>query len=147
MMCKFGNLDLISFDDLTRALNEMPDQTDGLPCAISDIGEPYVAFSAKGIARPGDEKIVERLVVAEMCEKLDQYFADKKGRIYWRTRLEIDREPHHVIQRMDANGLDEDFITGQKCVMDKNWRKIHAYCRLVRTTCPIPDFSAERKVA
>ena len=122
----------ISFVELESALNEFPNQTDGDPCSVCEIGEEYIAFHARGLARPGDEKIIERLVVAEMCEKLDKYFEKKSGRIYWRERFISEVTPHSVVLRLDVNGSDDDFITGHKCIMDKNWLKVHAYCRLGR---------------
>ena len=149
-MTTYDNLSgrgLASFDELERALNDIPDQTTGIAYAISDIGEPYVEFMAVGLARPGDEKIIERVVVADLCKRLDAYFKGKSGRIYWRIPFERDISQADVVLRLDVNGADTDFITGEKCVKDKNWVRVAAYCRLVRTTSPIPELSAERKVA
>ena len=129
---KLGNRGFISFVELERALNEFPNQTNGDSSSVCEIGVPYIAFHARGIARPGDEKTIERFIVNEMCEKLDEYFDGKSGRIYWRHRIEFDVSQHNEVLRLDVNGPDVDFITDQKCVMDKNWRKVHLYCRLVR---------------
>ena len=140
-----------SFDELVRALNHIPNQTMGCPSAISDIGEQYEVFRVVALARPGDEKTIEQMVVKEMCEKLDQYFEGKSGRIYWRTPLETETVQHDVVLRLDVNGPDIDFITNLKCVMDKNWRKITGYCRLVKATAYVPDaldhLAAQRKIA
>ena len=138
---------LMSFDELARALNDIPDQTMGIACSMSDVGEPYVEFLSAGLARPGDEKIIERYVVAEMCKKLDSYFKEKAGRIYWRIPFESCISPHEMVLRFDVNGPDVDFVTNEKCVKDKNWVRVAAYCRLVRTTWPIPEILPERKVA
>ena len=134
-----GSRGITSFDELTRELNGLPDQTVGRAYAISDIGEPYVEFLAICLARPGDEKIIETVVVAEMCKKLDAYFEGKSGRIYWRIPFETDVTPHEVVLRLDVNGPDLDFATGSKCVKDKNWIRVAAYCRLIRATLPVVD--------
>ncbi len=126
---------MMSVAELHAALNNIPDQTTGDPCAISDIGEPYVAFRSSAIARPGDEALVERYVVAAMVQQLNDYFDGKAGRVYWRERLEFDVGPHEVVLRMDVNGPDKDFLTDQPCVMDKNWVRLCLYCRLVRARC------------
>lgn len=125
---------LFSVSELERALNELPDQTDGDSHhpAISQAGEPYVSFLACGVARPGDEKIVERYVVQDMARRLNQYFDDKSGRIYWRERFTYEIRDHSVILRLDANGPDRDVITGEACVMDKNWRIWKMYSRVFR---------------
>ena len=145
---KLSNMGLTSLDALRGALMVMPDQTMGIPYSVSDIGEPYVAIFSKSLARPGDEKIIEHLVVTDMCEKLDTYFEDKVGRIFWRVPFETDVKPYEVVMRFDVNGPDVDFITGQQCVKDKNWVRIAAYCRLVRSKAPIPErFVETTKVA
>ena len=133
---------MLSFAELEKALASIPDQTTGDPCAISNIGEPYVEFKAFAIARPGDEKMVERYVVASMVEQLNNYFSDKAGRIYWRMPFESDVKPESVVLRMDVNGPDKDFLTDQPCVMDKNWVRVAAHCRLIRARCAALDPAA-----
>jgi hypothetical protein len=126
-----------SLADLKRELDLLPDQQIGNSGAVSDVGEPYIEFYAHGIARPGDEKIVERHVANTMARQLRAYFGTKNGRIYWRHPLEFKVESHQEILRVDANGDDIDFVTGQKCVMDKNWLVVRAYCRLVKAKMKI----------
>jgi hypothetical protein len=136
-----------SFDELSRWLDEMPDQTDGDPCAISNIGELYIPFSATAIARPGDEKLVERQVVGNMVFQLKEYLATKSGRIYWRVRLQTEVQPHAEVLRFDVRGPDKDPFTDMPCVMDKNWVRISAFCKLVRATAKTMEPVAEQKAA
>jgi hypothetical protein len=122
----------MTFGVLKAALGAIPDQTTGDPYAISNIGEPYVEFASSAIARPGDEATVERFVAADMIRNLNAYFVGKSGRIYWRVPLETDVSPVSLVVRVDTNGEDVDPTTGERCVMDHNWVRISAYCRLVR---------------
>lgn len=121
-----------SFIELKHWLDGLPNQVDGDPCAVSDIGEPYVAFHFGALARPGDVEVVESVVADYMRNALENYLKDKGGRIYWRTRLEWEIIPYSVIVKMDENGPDKDYVTDRKCVMDKNWRAVRCFCRLVR---------------
>jgi len=121
-----------SLADLKRELDALPDQQMGNPTAVSDTGEPYVEFRAYGIARPGDEKIVERYVAKLMSSQLHSYFLSRIGRIYWRTPFEFETRPYEEVLRIDDDGEDVDFVTDQKCVKDKNWLLVTAYCRLVK---------------
>lgn len=121
-----------SFDEIASWLNNLEDQTVGDASAICEIGEPYIEFKCFGIARPGDEKIVERVVARDMSRKLSEYFSDKSGRIYWRVPLEVDVNPIEIVIRLDVNGPDIDFITNKRCISDKNWVRVACYCRLVK---------------
>lgn len=127
---------MLTFAELDHALNTIPDQTDGDSCAVSQIGEHYVEFLSVHIARPGDEKLVEQFVVSDMVRQLNSYFRDRSGTTYWRTRLETEIKPYDVVVRFDRNGPDLDFVTDQRCLKDKNWVRIAAYCRLVRARFP-----------
>ena len=138
---------LQSFDELKYALDNLPNQTDGDPCAVCQIGEPYIEFKVAMLARPGDEKIVERHVVSEIIRQLNEYLDGRGGRIYWRIRFESDVCEHAEILRLDVNGPDVDFITNERCVKDKNWRRIAAYCRLVRARMETMVLSAPAAVA
>jgi len=135
-------LGLQSFDELRRVLDNLPDQTDGDPCAICQIGELYIEFKVAMLARPGDEKIVERYVVYEMTRRLNEYLDERGGTIYWRIRFETDVDDHAETLRLDVNGPDRDFATDQRCIQDKNWRRVAAYCRLVRAKFPAMERAA-----
>jgi hypothetical protein len=121
-----------SFAELKVALDDLPDQAMGDPIAICQIGKPYIEFLHRGLARPGDEEVIEREVVAAMVRSLNEYLGDKQGTIYWRERLEADVHPIAVVRYYDINGPDLDPTTNRRCVTDKNWVRIAAYCRLVR---------------
>ena len=137
-----------SFIELKHWLDGLPDQQMGDPCAISNIGEPYIVFSVGALARPGDEAIVESIVAADMQRQIEAYLKDKSGRIYWRVPLEWEVAPYSVILRFDDNGIDKDFITDRRCVMDKSWLAVRGYCRLVKAKCRTMEESIpERKTS
>lgn len=138
---------MMTFEELRAALDALPDQTAGDPWVVSNIGEPYVEFRARALARPGDEALVERLVVDDLVRQLNAYFYDKDGRIYWRERLEVDRSQCSVVVRLDATGEDVDFVTNTRCVMDKNWVRIAGYCRLVRAKAATVDVVDAQRAA
>ncbi|HZS57517.1 MAG TPA: hypothetical protein VFA65_24165 [Bryobacteraceae bacterium] len=127
-----------TFKELHDWLNGFEDQTDGIPAAICEIGEPYREFFAHSFVRPGDEKVGEKVVAVMMHRQLDNYLSEKDGRIYWRIRLEEEISDVYVVQKYDINGPDMDFITDRKCFADKNWRKVGAFCRLVRASRKAP---------
>jgi hypothetical protein len=129
-----------TFVGLRAALEEsIPDQVDGHSYSISDIGEPYIEFFAKGLARPGDERVVEGIVVEQIARQLAAYLDRRRGRVYWRERLQLEIEPQHIVVKFDSNGPDVDPLTNRRCVMDKNWLRVGAYCRLIRALEPTSD--------
>lgn len=135
-----------SFYDLVTQLDGIEDQAEGLPCQVSQIGEPYVEFKSVAMARPGDEAIIEKFVADDMARRLNEYCADREGTIYWRIRFETDVRPFPVVLRFDADGPDICFETNLRCVSDKNWIRIAAYCRMVRARVKVPH-DLVRKVA
>lgn len=140
-------LGLQTFEELKRALDEIPDQTDGDPCAVAQIGEMYLAFKVTMPARPGDEKLVERWVIEEASLRLNEYLDNRGGTIYWRLRPELVVENHEVVLHRDINGPDIDYITNERCIKDKNWRRVGFYCRLVRARMPAMEKSAAPRQA
>lgn len=133
-MDEYGMNTGIDFDALKREFEELP-SVDGVPYSVSDIGELYIPFWVGGFCRPGDEKITEEVLANQMRLRLNQYFEDRAGLIYWRERLELDVWPASYIVRFDENGPDED--AGRRCVKDKNWMTVKIYCRLVRARLAI----------
>ncbi len=125
-----------TFATLKESLERIPDQQTGRASAVCEIGEPYIEFCVGGLARPDDVAVVENHVAEQMGIMLAQYLTSRKGRIYWRVPLEWQTAPHAVVMHLDPVGPDTDFLTGQRCVMDHNWRKIAGYCRLVRAQLP-----------
>lgn len=128
-----------TFAALQTWLDGLPDQGDGVAASVSDAGEPYVEFHECGIARPDDVEMVEQVVAGMMAHHLSRYFADRKGRIYWRVRLETVKEPHTRIVRYDDAGPDLDFALNKKCLKDSNWLKVACYCRLYRARLAVPE--------
>ena len=139
--------DASTFAELRFLLDRLPDQTEGDPCAICQTGEPYVEFIVDMLARPGDEAAIERCAVELFSRQLSRYLSDKSGRIYWRTRLEHEWSPAYVVVRFDVNGPDLDYITDQRCVTDKNWRRIKGYCRLYRANFKSMEVEEARSAA
>jgi hypothetical protein len=139
--------DVHSFAELKKIADGLDDQTTGEPNAICEIGTPYIEFLHKGLARPGDEAIIERVVVGAMVRALNVYLGDKHGTIYWRERLEMDVGPYGVVLRYDNNGPDIDEVTNRRCVKDKNWVRIGIYCRLVRAQYKALGLDVQHRVA
>jgi hypothetical protein len=131
-----------SIAELRAVLDELPDQTMGDRSAVSQIGKPYIEFLNMGLARPGDEAVIEREVVGAMVRSLNGYLNDKSGTIYWRTRLEVDVTPWYVILYYDNNGPDINALTDRKCVKDSKWVRIALYCRLVRAESKVVEAPA-----
>ena len=125
-------VDFDNFSGLKKWLAELPNQTVGDPTAICETGEPYIEFQESALARPGDVEVIEREVARRMGRRLGEYLDPRKGRIYWRIPFESDIDQTNVVVRYDENGPDLDPVLDRKCVMDKNWRRITAYCRLYR---------------
>lgn len=121
-----------TFVELKAWLAALPDQAMGTAGAVCETGEPYVEFAAFGIARPRDEAAVEAVVAECMERQIQRYFEDRKGRIYWRVPLETAVDQHAIVIRYDVNGPGTDFLTDQRCVLDKNWVRLAAYCRLYK---------------
>lgn len=128
-----------SFLELKKYLHELPNQIIGVAAAVCETGEPYVEFQESALARPNDVEVIERKVAARMSRKLFDYIGKRSGRIYWRIPFEFDIAPTDVVVRYDENGPDKDAITDRKCVMDRNWRNVTAYCRLYRATMVAPE--------
>jgi hypothetical protein len=125
---------ITGFESLHHWVKQLPDQTMGDPCAICQMGEPYVELLEQALSRPDDIAVIEIEVARKMLQRMATYLEDKSGRIYWRIPLETVIESHQVVVRYDANGPDIDFITDRKCFVDKNWKRVAAYCRLYRAT-------------
>ena len=123
-------------------LAKFPDQQDGLPCSVCETGEPYVEFRATALARPGDAATIEGLVADQMKNQLGEYLNGRRGRIYWRIRLETDIDDYPMVARYDDNGPDKDFMTDRRCHLDKNWKRVAAYCRVYRATLLAPSEEA-----
>ena len=137
-----------TFSHLKEWLQQFNNQVDGAPCSVCQTGEEYIIFSCTALARPGDVDVIEKIVASQMYEKLSKYLDNKKGRIYWRERLECDISPFDVVIKVDANGPDFDFIIDRRCVKDKNWVKIQCFCRCYRASMPVPfDLLGTREVA
>jgi hypothetical protein len=122
-----------SFSDLERWVTELPNQTQGLQQAICETGQPYREFFAGALARENDRAIIESVVASQMYTQLCNYFQNRLGTIYWRIPLETDTRKNSMVLRIDKNGPDTDFITGEKCFKDHDWWAIRAYCRLYRS--------------
>jgi hypothetical protein len=123
----------MSFVELRTWLDNIIAQTDGVPSAICETGEPYLSFRHYALARPEDVSVIEKVVADAMQESLATYMKDRHGTLYWRTRLETSINDRTIIEKFDdVKGPDKDFITDRKCFMDKNWKKVGAFCRLYK---------------
>lgn len=129
-----------SFDEMKRWLDSIEGQTVGIPTAVCQTGEHYVEFFENGLARPSDTKVIEANVARAMQTRLAKYFEDRRGMIYWRIPFETVIEPTAVVVRYDEAGPDHDFMTDRRCVMDKDWVAVKAYCRLYRAHCGFAGF-------
>lgn len=121
-----------SFAELQRWIDALPDQHLGVAGALSDVVEPYVEIMEGALARPGDVVVIESIVADFMQRRLKTYLNQRSGRIYWRVPFEWKIAPYPIVVRYDEDGPDIDFVTNQRCIKDKNWIGIKAYCRLVR---------------
>jgi hypothetical protein len=126
------NIDPQDFGELKRLLDGLPNQVDGLAGPVCETGDNYIEFSERQLTRPDDEKIIERNVVRRFWRGLSVYLNERKGRIYWRMRLETDVEEWAEVIKFDDEGPDRDFLTDRRCFLDKNWRVVQAYCRVYR---------------
>ncbi len=122
----------MTFVRLKEYLDALPDQVTGTPGYVTHLGKMYREFMVKALSRPGDVAVVEGMVATSMKELLDQYLEPRKGRIYWRYRLECEVREAPVVMEYRADGPDTDLITGEQCVMDKDWRRVSCYARLYR---------------
>jgi len=123
-----------SFISLKNYLDGINDQKMGDPCVVCETGETYKEFSEKRLCRPADIEIAESECAAAMRKRLDNYFSERQGRLYWRIPFEYERAPTAVVIRFDIDGPDLDFLTNRKCVTDKNWIQVQCYCRLYKST-------------
>lgn len=73
-----------------------------------------------------------------MEAQLTHYFERREGRIHWRIPLETEISAHEVVVKYDESGPDIDSLVARRCVKDKNWMSVKAYCRLYRATHPSP---------
>lgn len=131
----YMGVEVLSFEDLRRWLASIPNQSRGTGITSMN-GRPYIEFSQMGIARPGDEAMVERVVAQTMQHTLVAYFSLRPGHLYWRLPLETDISAWSIITRYDDEGPDQDWITNRRCHVDKNWLRVAAYCRLVKEPQP-----------
>ena len=128
-------------------LATFPDQCLGLPKGESNTGEPYHELMVKAPYR-ADDLVGETLAKETVCEmffaNLHSYLKSRTGTIYWRIPIEEDTQYKFVVLRYDPEGPDKDFITDQRCHLDKNWRMYVLYCRVLRSDRPIvPPPNAE----
>lgn len=122
-----------SFTDLKEWADNLPDQQMGRASAISDEGQPYVVFQYAALARPNDVKTVQKMVATQMALNLRNYFANKLGKLYWRTKIETEIKDQSVIIRANSDGVDVDFITNTRVDADHDWKQISVYCRLYKS--------------
>lgn len=128
------------FECIKRRLADLPSQKMGTQQSVCETGELYIEFYEDGLARPDDVKIIERSVAQRMWRSLASHLDARKGTVYWRVPFEYEIIPTHVIVRYDDEGHDVDELLDRKCVKDKNWVSLKCYCRLYRSTMPVPVY-------
>ncbi len=139
-----GYTEHTSFAGIKQWLSGLDDQTVGVPAAVCETGELYIEFFQAALARPEDVAVIEAHVAGQFAAQLTKYLAARSGRIYWRIPFESDVSDATAVVRYDVNGPDEDVLTGRKCILDKNWKRVACYCRLYRATMQAPDISVAR---
>lgn len=140
--CGYRGPSVKSFAELQEWLDKLPvRQFDGSPSAVCEqTGEPYVAFHLGGYARPSDEAFIEAGVAARMQNAITDAIERVQPKriedtvIYWRQRFESEVSGYERPIEFREDGPDIDWITGQRCVLDRNWVKVGGYCRLTITT-------------
>lgn len=124
--------DVESFADLKAKLDALPNQCLGLSQRVCETGEKYLEIFEAAFARPGDVAVVERQVAASMARRISAAMEGRPGKIHWRVPFESEITDTQVVVRYDANGPDVDFITNQRCYVDKNWKRVGAYVRFTK---------------
>lgn len=122
-----------SFADLKKWVEDLPnEQRRGSPTAVcKETGQEYTELFVYGLARPGDEAVVERDVATQMQQKICRALTDRvNSTIYWRIPLEWEIDQRALVVEYREDGPDLDFVTNERCVTDKNWMRVAAYCRL-----------------
>ncbi len=122
-----------TFEELKEWISGLPNrQANGSPTNIcSQTGDEYVEVFSRHAARPGDEKYAEKMVVEDMQRQICKLFTDRlHGTIYWRVPLETQIQKWSRVKEYREDGPDVDFLTDRRCVMDRNWKAVKAYCRL-----------------
>lgn len=116
-----------SFAALSAWLNSLPiRQMDGSPTAICEsTGKAYVPHRVSGLARPGDEKIIEGYVAQRMQWSIVEAIGLVRAKrpedvtIHWRQRLEFE-----ICDYSKYDGAAWRFVQVD------NWGSVTAYCRL-----------------
>jgi hypothetical protein len=129
-----NELDIKDWSVAAEWVNSLPYQTDGKKATLSETGEPYVEMFSIVPCRPDDVKVAERVVATVFARQLWSYLSSKSdGAIYWRVRPEFGVWPHQEVVSFDDAAPDYDAWTGKRCVMDRNWVIVKAYCRVLKT--------------
>jgi hypothetical protein len=122
-----------TFDQLKASLAALPNRQElGSPTTICEqTGEEYVEIFAAHMARPGDEKVAEEVVASWMQRQIYELFTDRvNGTTYWRVPLDFSIDSSQVIIEYRDDGPSIDVLTDRRCVMDRNWKRVAAYCCL-----------------
>ena len=86
-------IDSVDFDALCGGIEKgFPGAKDGRPMALADTGEVYVTFHESAYCRQADVGFIKQVVLEKMAAKLTEYFMDRPGILWWRTRPEEDLE-------------------------------------------------------
>jgi hypothetical protein len=132
------------FHALQLSIDErFPDAKYGNTKSVSDTGEEYVEISFSALSRPvaSDMAVVSRFVVSQFSRLLTTYLDQTHGRVYWRIPLEYDTINDPQVVRYLANGPDVDFYTDKRCILDREWKCLGVYCRLLRSDKPVKEFA------
>lgn len=122
-----------SLAELQEWISKLPNRQEiGSPSPVCEqTGEAYEEIYYGHWARPGDEAFAEKLVAIHMQRRIAGLFDGRRnGVVYWRIPLEYEiRDDMQPIEYRD-DGPDIDFLLDRRCVMDRNWKTVKAYCRL-----------------
>lgn len=99
-----------SFDELKDWLDKLPNpQAPGTPAMIcGQTGGEYTELLSDGLARPGDEIVVEERVAADMMRQIKNMVTSPEIPVYWRVPLEWE----------------------VRALGSEDWIRVAAYCRI-----------------
>lgn len=119
-----------SLSDVVSYLDRFPDQTTDR-CLVE--GQEYRHFLVAVPFRPGDENVAVPAAAMMFSLAINQYLDSEVGTIYWGDKPEQAFYKAPRVVRYDKDGPDFDPIEDKKCYMDRNWKMIKMYCRVLRS--------------
>ena len=132
--------EVFNFGDLEMAIEAIAiEQVDGMFGPKTACGVTYSEVNSMALARPGDEKIIEKIVCTDFLTKIIGFIdavqlsrnpVGGKIRLEWRIRPMFEVGNYPVVVKYEENGPDVDGRTDKRCVKDNDWNFIKVRARV-----------------